>query len=128
MSTSSRRERPDPGITIAANSNRVVVRLGDAVIADSTRALVMRAAGTPPVQYIPRDDVAMRYLVRTAHQTHCPYKGDASYWTIAVGQRKSENAVWSYEAPLPAMEAIAGHLAFYDDRVDAIEEYPPDAA
>ena len=85
----------------------------------------MRATGTPPVQYIPRHDVAMRYLARTTHRTHCPYKGDASYWTIVVGQRKSENAVWSYETPLPGMEAIAGHLAFYEDRVDAIEERAP---
>jgi uncharacterized protein (DUF427 family) len=114
----------NPQITIEPNPNRVVVRLGGAIIADSTRALVMRAPGTPDVQYIPRDDVDMASLIRTAHATYCPYKGDASYWSIRSGPRLVENAVWSYEAPYERMAAITGHLAFYGDRVDAIEELP----
>lgn len=117
--------RTDPEITIEGNPNRVVVRLGDAVLARSNRALVMRAPGTAPVQYIPRDDVDMRYLVRTAHVTHCPYKGDAAYWSIRAGDRTVDNAVWSYESPRREMAAIAGYLAFYPDRVDVIEEHPP---
>ena len=125
MSEHGGRATDDPGITIEANPNRVVVRLADAVIADSRRALVMRAPGSATVQYLPREDVDMSALVRTAQRTHCPYKGDASYWTIVVGERRSENAVWSYETPLPSMAAIAGYLAFYDDRVDAIEELAP---
>lgn len=117
--------RTDPEITIERNPNRVVVRLGSTVLAESTRALVMRAPGTAPVQYIPRDDVDMRYLVRTSHVTHCPYKGDAVYWSIRAGGRTADNAVWSYETPRREMAAIANHLAFYPDRVDAIEEHPP---
>jgi uncharacterized protein (DUF427 family) len=114
----------DPQITIAPNPHRVIVRLGGAIIADSTRALVMRAPGTPDVQYIPREDVDMASLIRTSHATHCPYKGDASYWSIRSGSRIVENAVWSYESPYEQMAPIEGHLAFYGDRVDAIEELP----
>ena len=114
----------NPSITIAPNPHRVVVRLGGAIIADSTRALVMRAPGTPDVQYIPREDVDMASLIRTSHATYCPYKGDASYWSIRSGSRTVENAVWSYEAPYDLMAPIKGHLAFYSDRVDAIEELP----
>ena len=114
------------GITLAPNPNRVIVRLGGAVIADTTRALVMRAPGTADQPYIPRDDVDMTRLVRTDLVTHCPYKGDAAYWSIRSGPRTVENAVWSYEAPYDEMAPITGYLAFYPDRVDAIEERPPD--
>ncbi len=114
----------NPSITIDPNPKRVIVRLGGAVIADSTRALVMRAPGTADVQYIPLEDVDMSRLVRTAHTTYCQYKGRASYWSIESGPRRSENAVWSYEAPYEEMAAIKGYLAFYADRVDAIEELP----
>lgn len=114
------------GITIAPDPNRVIVRLGGAVIADTTRALVMRAPGTPDQPYIPREDVDMTRLVRTDLVTHCPYKGDAAYWSIRSGPRTVENAVWSYEAPYDEMAPIKGYLAFYPDRVDAVEERPPD--
>ena len=122
----ARRPAADAGITVAPNPNRVIVRVGGAIVADTTRALVMRAPGTPDQQYIPRDDVDMTRLVRTAHATHCPYKGDASYWTIQ-SPRTVENAVWSYEAPHDDMASISGYLAFYPDRVDSIEERPPDS-
>ena len=121
----ARRLAADAGITLAANPNRVVVRVGGEVVADTTRALVMRAPGTPDQQYIPREDVDMMRLVRTQLVTHCPYKGDASYWSIRSGPRTVENAVWSYEAPYDDMTPITGYLAFYADRVDAIEERPP---
>lgn len=124
MADRDARTGADPGITLEPNPNRVVVRVGGETVADTTRALVMRAPGTPAVQYIPRDDVDMTRLARTAHVTHCPYKGDAAYWTIRAGGRTVENAVWSYEAPRAEMAPIAGHLAFYADRVDAIEEHP----
>ena len=114
----------NPQITIAPNPHRVIVRLGGAIIADSTRALVMRAPDTPDVQYIPREDVDMASLIRTSHATYCPYKGDAAYWSIRSGPRIVENAVWSYESPYERMVAIKDHLAFYSDRVDAIEELP----
>ncbi len=89
----------NPQITIEPNPNRVIVRLDGEIIADSTRALVMRAPGTPDQQYIPREDVDMTRLSRTTHATHCPYKGDASYWTIRGKGREVPNGVWSYEAP-----------------------------
>lgn len=122
----ARRPAADAGITVALNPNRVIVRMGGAVVADTTRALVMRAPGAADQSYIPREDVDMTRLVRTELVTHCPYKGDASYWSIRSGPRTVENAVWSYEAPYEDVAPIAGYLAFYPDRVDAIEERPLD--
>jgi uncharacterized protein (DUF427 family) len=113
---------PEHPIAIAANPNRVVVSLNGRRIADTVRALTMREANYPPVHYIPRADVDMSALARSQHSSHCPYKGDAAYYTIAVGGRLAENAVWSYEQPYSAVGEIAGYLAFYPDRVDAIEE------
>ena len=113
---------PDHPIAIARNAKRVRVRFAGQVIADTTRALSLREARYPAVNYIPRQDVDMSLLTRTRHASHCPYKGDASYFTIAARGRAAENAVWSYEQPYPAMAEIKQHLAFYPDRVDAIEE------
>ena len=113
---------PDHPITIARNSHRVRVMFAGKVIADTTRALTLSEAGYKPVQYIPREDADMRLLQPTAHASHCPYKGDASYFSIVVDGRRAENAVWSYQQPYPAMAEIAGHLAFYPNRVDAIDE------
>jgi uncharacterized protein (DUF427 family) len=113
---------PDHPITIVHNANRVRVIFRDQVIADTMRALTLREASYPPVQYIPRADAAMDLLKPTAHASHCPYKGDASYFTIAAGGGTADNAVWSYEKPFPAMAEIAGYLAFYPNRVDKIEE------
>jgi uncharacterized protein (DUF427 family) len=112
----------DHPIAISPNPKRVRVVFGGKVVADTRRALTLVEASYRPVQYIPRADVEMSLLTPTAHHTHCPYKGDASYFTITSGDRVSENAVWSYEAPYPAMAAIAGHVAFYPQRIDAIEE------
>ena len=95
--------------------------LNGEAVADTTRALVLQEAAYKPVYYIPREDARMALLEKTAHTTHCPSKGDASYYTIKAGERVAPNAIWSYEAPYPAMIEIAGHLAFYPDRVDAIE-------
>jgi uncharacterized protein (DUF427 family) len=73
------------------------------------------------VHYIPRDDVDMTQLQRTAHQTYCPYKGDCSYFSIAAAGPRGTNAVWTYESPYPAVALIKEHLAFYADRLDAID-------
>ena len=116
-----KRPGPDHPITIAPHAGRVRVILNGTIIADSSRALVLEEAGYRPVFYIPRADAQMTSFERTAHKTHCPYKGDASYYSIRVGDKVSQNAIWSYEEPFPAMAAIAGHLAFYPNRVDAIE-------
>ncbi|WHU01814.1 DUF427 domain-containing protein [Sphingomonas sp. NIBR02145] len=109
---------PDHPITIMRSDAHVVVRAAGRVIADTRRALELREASYPPVLYIPREDADMALLGRTAHVSYCPYKGDASYYSIVGGV---ENAVWSYEAPYAAVEAIRGHLAFYPDRVEAID-------
>ena len=113
---------PDHPIEIAAHGKRVRVTFNGRTVADTTRAVVMRETTHKPVFYIPREDADMSAFERTAHSTHCPYKGDASYYSIRVGDRLSENAIWSYEAPFPAMAEIGGRLAFYPSRVDAIEE------
>jgi uncharacterized protein (DUF427 family) len=113
---------PDHPITVTRSGKRVRVTFAGQVIADTTRALTLREASYPPVQYIPRADADMRALQRTDNHSHCPYKGDASYFTIAAGGRSAENAVWSYEQPFPAVAEIKDHLAFYPNRVDAIEE------
>jgi uncharacterized protein (DUF427 family) len=115
---------PDNPISIARNANRVRVIFGNMVIADTTRALTLNEAGYAPVHYIPRADVVMNLLTPTAHASHCPYKGDANYFSISADGRTADNAVWSYEQPFPAMAAIAGYLAFYPNRVDKIEESP----
>jgi uncharacterized protein (DUF427 family) len=117
----------DHPITVAPNPKRVAVKFNGRTIADTTHALTLREASLPPVQYIPRQDVDMTVLERTTHASHCPYKGDASYYSILVGGREAKNAVWTYEAPYPAVAAIKEHVAFYADRVDRIEE-SPDAA
>jgi uncharacterized protein (DUF427 family) len=113
---------PDHPITVEHNPSRVVVTLGGKTIADTRDALTLCEASYPPVQYIPRRDVDMSLLQRSDHSSHCPYKGDASYYSIIPGGERSKNAVWTYEAPNAAVSSIKDHLAFYPDRVDAIEE------
>ncbi|MGP8232977.1 MAG: DUF427 domain-containing protein [Methylovirgula sp.] len=115
---------PDHPITIAEHPHRVVVAFAGEIIADTRRALKLKETSYPAVFYIPRADANMAVLQRTDHATYCPYKGDAAYFSIAAGGRQAENAVWTYEHPHPAVAEIAGHLAFYPDRVDAIEEHP----
>jgi uncharacterized protein (DUF427 family) len=113
---------PDHPITIEPNPKRVRVVFNGRVVADSTRALTLREASLRPVQYIPRADADMSLLVRSTRASHCPYNGDAAYYSLSVDGRSAENAVWTYEAPYPAMAEIKEHLAFYTDRVDRIEE------
>jgi uncharacterized protein (DUF427 family) len=115
---------PDHPITIERNFKRVIVSIGGTILADSRDALILREAGYPAVQYIPRKDVDMALLERTAHATYCPYKGDCAYFSIPLGGERAINAVWTYEAPYNAVAAIRNHLAFYPERVDAIEERP----
>ncbi len=113
---------PDHPITIAPNPRRVRILFNGRVVADTVRALTLREATLAPVQYIPRADADMSALGRAARATHCPYKGDAAYYSLQVDGRASENAVWTYEAPFAAVAEIKDHLAFYPSRVDAIEE------
>jgi uncharacterized protein (DUF427 family) len=109
-------------ITIESNPNRVVVRIGDSVVADSRAAVTLQEADYAPVQYIPLADVDESMLERTEHTSYCPFKGDATYFSIPAGGERSENAVWEYQDPYPAVAEIKGRVAFYPDRVDAIEE------
>jgi len=113
---------PDHPITIVPTGKRVCVSFAGKMIADTTQALTLNEAGYRPVHYIPRADADMSALEPTTHRSYCPYKGDASYFTIHAGGRSVDNAVWSYEQPFPAMAAIKDHLAFYASRVDKIEE------
>jgi len=112
---------PDHPIDITPAGVRVVIKVDGRVIADSSSALVLREASYAPVFYIPRADADMAALERSEHATYCPYKGDCSYFSIAAAGERGNNAVWTYEAPYAAVASIAGHLAFYPDRVDGIE-------
>jgi uncharacterized protein (DUF427 family) len=105
-------------ITIHADTVRVVARVGDAVIADSPAALTLRESGYAPVYYFPLSSVVPGTLQPSTTETYCPYKGDASYYDIVLPHDEIlSNAVWTYRTPYPAVEAIAGHVAFYTDRV-----------
>lgn len=112
---------PDHPITITPNPRRVRVTAGDIVIAETTKALTLKEAKYPAVQYVPRQDANMALLERTDRVTHCPYKGDASYYSVKADGKTLDNAIWTYDAPFPAMTEISGHLAFYPDKVK-IEE------
>ena len=113
---------PNHPISIEPNEKRVRVMFNGRVVADTRRALTLQETTLRPVQYVPREDADMTAFVRTAHSTHCPYKGDAAYYSLKVDGRGAENAVWTYETPYPAVAQIKDHLAFYPDRVDRIEE------
>jgi uncharacterized protein (DUF427 family) len=112
---------PDHPITITPARERITVSVAGQRIADTRAALILQEAAYPPVHYIPRKDVDMAQLERTSHQTYCPYKGDCSYYSIPAGAQRSVNAVWTYEAPYDAVSQIREYLAFYPDRVDAIQ-------
>jgi uncharacterized protein (DUF427 family) len=106
---------PAPHIKTAPVGRVVRVTLKGELIAESRDALAMNEGSYPTVYYFPRKDVKMNRLVRTSHKTHCPFKGDASYFSVANGP---ENAVWSYEQPYDEMVAIKDRLAFYTDKLE----------
>lgn len=112
---------PDHPITVEPSGVRVVVTVAGKTLADTRSALVLREADYPPAYYVPLTDVDTSLLERTDQATYCPYKGDASYYSIPVGGERSANAVWTYESPYPPVADIKGHVAFYPDRVDSIE-------
>jgi uncharacterized protein (DUF427 family) len=112
---------PDHPITITPTKGRVTVTVNGKRVADTREAVTLKEAAYPPVLYVPRKDVDMTQLQRTSHQTYCPYKGECSYYSIPAGGQRSVNAVWTYETPYAAVSEITELLAFYPDRVDAIE-------
>jgi uncharacterized protein (DUF427 family) len=115
---------PAHPITTEANPARVVVRAAGRMIADSTLSLTLREASYPAVRYIPRADVDMAALTRSTHASYCPYKGEATYFSVEGSDGLIADVAWSYEDPFPAMAGIRDHLAFYPDRVDSITEQP----
>jgi uncharacterized protein (DUF427 family) len=119
MTTRTRLEPgPDHPITIAPTDGHVVVRAGDQVIAETDRALTLNEANYGPVQYLPLADVDAAVLRSTDHASYCPYKGEASYYTVTTTAGELENVIWLYEEPYDAVSEIAGHVAFYTDRVE----------
>jgi uncharacterized protein (DUF427 family) len=111
---------PDHPITIEPTGARVVVRTGDQTVADTTRALTLRESNYPPVQYIPFEDVDQALLAGSDTQTYCPYKGDASYYSITASDGVQTDVVWSYREPYNAVAEIAGYVAFYTNKVDVV--------
>jgi uncharacterized protein (DUF427 family) len=111
---------PDHPITVTPSAERVTATVAGRTIADSTATLALSEASYPVVYYFPRADVDMSALERTDHETYCPYKGDASYFSIRTADGLLENAVWTYEQPHDALSEIDEYLAFYTDRVDVI--------
>jgi uncharacterized protein (DUF427 family) len=118
----------DHPITIEPAGQRIIVRAGNQVVADTTAALTLREAGYRPVHYIPIKDVDQTMLRPSSTSTYCPYKGDASYYSITGPDGLIQDAIWTYEHPYAAVDAIAGHLAFYPDRVEIIEAEEDPAA
>ncbi len=112
---------PDHPITVNLNPKQVRISIGGEIIAETSKALTLKEASYPAVHYIPRADADPAKLKRTSHTSYCPYKGDASYFSIAANGKTLENAIWTYETPYDAVKEIAGHLAFYPDKV-TVEE------
>jgi uncharacterized protein (DUF427 family) len=112
---------PDHPITVRPNPSRVTVRAAGQVIADTTRALTLQEASYPPVVYIPLEDVEPSALAASDSTTYCPYKGDASYYSLVTADGTVPDAVWTYTTPYDAVGEIAGHVAFYPQHVDLVE-------
>jgi uncharacterized protein (DUF427 family) len=117
--------RPDYRVELLPESRRVRVVVGGVTIADSGAALRVEETGHGPVYYVPEQDVRLDLMHPTEHHTHCPYKGQASYWTIELPagggpNHRSENAVWAYPSPYDEVSGLAGYYAFYPNRVDSI--------
>ncbi len=115
-------EFPDYRVDLEPNPKRVRIALGTHTIAESEHSLHVRETKHDQVVYIPREDVHMDLLERTDHETFCPFKGEACHWTIRVGDRVAENAIWSYEDPYEEVAELRECMAFYVDRIDALRE------
>lgn len=109
---------PDHPITVEKNPARVTVRVGGQVVADTTAALVLQESNYPAVQYVPLADVDQSLLTATDTSTYCPYKGDASYYSLTTPDGELTDVIWTYREPYPAVADIAGHVAFYADKVE----------
>ncbi|HZU48859.1 MAG TPA: DUF427 domain-containing protein [Mycobacterium sp.] len=106
-------------ITIEPTRGRVQVRVNGEVVADTRAALTLQEATLPAVQYVPISDVVQDVLTRTDTKTYCPFKGEASYYSVTTGTGDTvDDAIWTYEEPYPAVAAIAGHVAFYPNKAE----------
>lgn len=117
MSRVVKRVGPEHPITVEAAGKRVAVHLGDEVVADTDDALVLREAGCEPVYYLPLSSVNSALLQQSSTSTYCPYKGEASYYSLVTAAGVVADAAWWYPEPYPDVAAIAGHVAFYPNRV-----------
>ena len=104
-------------LAITPHSGEVKVTWNGRAVATSSNALDLREGGAAPVLYVPREDADMRFFARTDRTTHCPYKGDANYFSLHDGDARADNAVWTYETPIAEADAIKDHLAFYPNKV-----------
>jgi uncharacterized protein (DUF427 family) len=113
-------KHPDYEITTETVAQHYEVHFNGACIADCRQPMLLTESRHHPVYYVPKADLAMEYLTPTEHQSYCPFKGHARYWTIEVDGKRAENAVWAYDDPYDELPQIKDHVAFYADRVDAI--------
>lgn len=118
MSRQMKLPGPDHQISVVPSTDRVLVRSGGTTIADSRSTLVLRETNYPAVRYVPLADVDRSLLVASDLTTYCPYKGDASYYSVISDRERGTDAVWFYDQPYPAVSEIKDHVAFYPDRVE----------
>ena len=109
---------PNPRVNILASTRHVRIELDGVTVADSRSPRILHETGLPPRYYLPQTDVRLDLLESTDKVTHCPYKGQARYWSVRLGDSRHEDVCWSYPAPLPESQKITGLIAFYDERVD----------
>ena len=112
-------KNPDKLLDFEPSPRRVRIKFNGETIVDSTCAMLMREGGHVPIYYVPMDDVAMDFFTPTDHETHCGYKGYASYWTLKIGDREEENVMWSYCNPYDEMPGLKDYVAFYWHRMDS---------
>jgi len=115
-------KHPEHRVVLESKPGRVRALFAGETIADSTRAHLVRESRHDPIVYFPREDVRMAALEKREETTFCPFKGTASYWTIRVGGREAESAVWSYEDPYDEVAGLKDCMAFYLDRIDALDD------
>ena len=111
-------EYPDYEVALEESARHVRVHCRGTLVADSRRTLIVRETKHAPVIYFPVEDVRFEHLEKTDHETFCPFKGEASYWSIRTAQGLEENVVWGYEEPFDEVAGLVGYVAFYEDRVD----------
>ncbi len=109
---------PNYRVDLEPGPRRLRVIFNGKTVADSKHALIVHETAHQPVYYLPRDDVRMHLMERTDHHTYCPFKGEASYWTLRAGDRTTENGAWSYEDPFDEVAGLADYVSFYRDAVD----------